>query len=128
MARLSKSLTRKPTEFNPDRKISMSEQHAMINYVRNKVEPCWNFQAGSKGAQNIIVEIKVALSSDGKVSHARITNKNQLQRDAFSLAAGEAALRAVLNPGCQPYKLPADKYAVWKDLTLTFNPREMLGR
>ena len=128
MARLSKSLTRKPTESNPDRKISMSEQHAMINIVRRTMEPCWIVRAGSKDAQNIHVEIKVALRSDGNVSNARITNKNELQKDPFSLAAGESALRAVLNPSCQPYKLPADKYAVWKDLTLTFNPREMLGR
>jgi hypothetical protein len=51
-----------------------------------------------------------------------------LQSDRFKLAAGESALRAVLNPECQPYKLPVNKYDVWKDLKLTFNPREMLGR
>tara|TARA_B100001971_G_scaffold84061_1_gene77337 strand:+ start:1547 stop:2029 length:483 start_codon:yes stop_codon:yes gene_type:complete len=128
MARLSKSLTRKPTEFDPNKKMSLSEQHVMINIVRRTMEPCWIVRAGSKDAQNIHVEIKVALRSDGIVSNAEITNKNELKKDPFSLAAGESALRAVLNPSCQPYKLPADKYAVWKDLALTFNPREMLGR
>jgi hypothetical protein len=127
MARLSKSLSRKPTEFDPNKKISLSERHAMINLVKRTMEPCWNFQAGSKKAQDIIVEIEVALRPDGHVSRANITNRSQLS-DPFKLAAGESALRAVLNPSCQPYKLPANKYEVWKDLKLTFNPREMLGR
>jgi len=34
----------------------------------------------------------------------------------------------VRNPGCNPYDLPRDKYEIWKDLTLTFNPREMFGQ
>ena len=128
MARLTKSLSRKPTEYDPNKRVTMSERHAMINLVKRTMEPCWNFQAGSKKAQDIIVEIEVALRPDGHVSTASITNRSQLQSDPFKLAAGESALRAVLNPSCQPYKLPANKYAVWKDLKLTFNPREMLGR
>ncbi len=127
MARMSKSLSRKPTEFDPNKSISMSDRDAMINIIRRTMEPCWNFQAGSKQAQDIIVEIEVALRPDGHVSRANITNRSQLS-DPFKLAAGESALRAVLNPSCQPYKLPANKYDVWKDLKLTFNPREMLGR
>jgi len=128
MERLSKSLFKKPKKFDPNKSITLNERHAMVNLIKRTMEPCWNFQAGSKQAQDIIVEIEVALRSDGYVSQASITNRSQLQADPFKLAAGESALRAVLNPSCQPYKLPANQYAVWKDLKLTFNPREMLGR
>jgi outer membrane biosynthesis protein TonB len=130
MARLSKSLSRKPTEFDPNRNVTISERHSMINLIKRTMEPCWLFgsQAGSKQAQDIFIEIEVALRPDGHVSRASITNRSQLQSDRFKLAAGESALRAVLNPECQPYKLPVNKYDVWKDLKLTFNPREMLGR
>ena len=128
MKRLLKSLSRKPEKFDPNKGVTMSERHAMINLVKRTMEPCWNFQAGSKQAQDIIVEIEVALRSDGYVSQASIINRAQLQMDPFKLAAGESALRAVLNPSCQPYKLPAKQYKIWKDLKLTFNPREMLGR
>ena len=92
------------------------------------MEPCWNFQAGSKKAQDIIVEIQVKLRPNGYVLDAIITNRSELKSDPFKLAAGESALRAVLNPSCQPYSLPVNRYDVWKDIKLTFNPREMLGR
>ena len=128
MARLSKSLSRQRTEFNPDKQVTMSERHAMINAVKRRMEPCWNFQAGSKKAQDIIVEIEVKLRPDGYVLDAKIMNRSELKSDPFKLAAGESALRAVLNPSCQPYILPANRYDVWKDIKLTFNPREMLGR
>ena len=30
------------------------------------------------------------------------------------------SIHAVLNPSCQPYNLPANRYNIWKDLKLTF--------
>jgi len=128
IARLSKTLSKENREFNPNRQISMSQRHSMINLIKRTMEPCWNFQAGSKRAQDIIVEIEVALRADGHVLNARITNQSQLNTDPFKQAAGESALRAVLNPSCQPYKLPINLYSEWKDLKLRFNPKEMLGR
>jgi hypothetical protein len=126
--RLTKTLVKNPIDYNPTKSSSMSERHLMINIIKRTMEPCWNFQAGSKKAEDIIVEIKVELQPDGKVRSARITNRNYLETNSFRLAAGESALRAVLNPSCQPYKLPVKKYEIWKDLQLIFNPREMLGR
>ena len=126
--RLTKTLVKSSIDYNPTKSSSMSERHLMINIIKRTMEPCWNFQAGSKKAEDIIVEIKVELQPDGKVRSARITNRNYLETDSFRLAAGESALRAVLNPSCQPYKLPVKKYEIWKDLQLIFNPREMLGR
>lgn len=128
MDRLTKTLVKSPIDYNPTKSSSMSERHLMINIIKRTMEPCWNFQAGSKQAEDIIVEIKVELQPDGKVRSARITNRNYLETDSFRLAAGESALRAVLNPSCQPYKLPVKKYEIWRDLQLIFNPREMLGR
>lgn len=128
MTRLSKSLSERPANFDPTKRITISERNAMINLVKRKMEPCWNFQAGSKKAQDIIVAIKVKLRPDGHVLGASITNRSVLNSDPFKLAAAESALRAVLNPSCQPYNLPTNRYDVWKDLKLTFNPREMLGR
>ena len=128
MARLSKSLSKQPTEFDVEKRVTMNERHAMINAVKKKMEPCWNFQAGSKKAQDIIVEIQVKLRPNGYVLDAIITNESELTSDPFKKAAGESALRAVLNPSCQPYSLPVNRYDVWKDIKLTFNPKEMLGR
>jgi len=38
-------------------------------------------------------------------------------------AAVDAARRAIYT--CAPYKLPADKYNVWRDITVDFDPRKM---
>ena len=47
--------------------------------------------------------------------------------DPFFRSAAESALRAVLNRRCQPFKLPPEKYDIWKLMILSFNPKEMFG-
>jgi hypothetical protein len=42
----------------------------------------------------------------------------------YESAAMSAALRAI--HVCAPYKLPADRYADWRDSTLDFSPKDML--
>jgi colicin import membrane protein len=39
--------------------------------------------------------------------------------------AAESALRAVRR--CQPYTMPAAKYDIWRDVEVTFDPRDMFG-
>ena len=39
--------------------------------------------------------------------------------------AYEAARRAILRCGAKGYDLPADKYAQWQDIEITFNPERM---
>ena len=48
------------------------------------------------------------------------------RNNPFYLTAAESARRAILK--CAPLKkLPVEKFARWREITLTFNPREMLG-
>ena len=56
--------------------------------------------------------------------------KHRAGRDALTVAQcrpSEDLQRAVLNPRCHPFKLPADKYDRWRTMTLIFNPRDMVG-
>lgn len=46
--------------------------------------------------------------------------------DSYFRAAADSVLRAIRNPRCNPLELPADKYDLWKEMTVTFDPREML--
>ena len=39
--------------------------------------------------------------------------------------AAESALRAVQR--CAPFNLPVEKYDSWKEIIMTFDPREMFG-
>lgn len=112
-----------PSKMNdPTRELSMT----VIDLLRQQIQKCWNVPAGAKDAQNMTVEIAVTMNQDGTVRRAEIQNSLRAYSDPFYRAAAESALRAVLNPQCQPYKLPPDKYDQWRDLVLNFNPRDML--
>jgi hypothetical protein len=41
----------------------------------------------------------------------------------FMRAAAESARRAIVT--CAPYKLPPEKYSLWRDITIAFDPRQM---
>ena len=75
----------------------------------------------------MVIEIKMTVGQDGQVRTASIQNSSRMFADPFFRAAAESALRAVKNPRCSPLKLPADQYDVWKDLTLSFNPKDLVG-
>jgi len=38
--------------------------------------------------------------------------------------AANAAYRAIMNPRCQPWPLPAEKYDSWRTLTFNFDSRD----
>lgn len=102
--------------------MTMSE----IDAIRYQIEKCWSIPAGARNAENLVVRIKIFLNSDGSLSKAPEIVGGDLSGDPFYRTAAESARRAVLK--CQPLKnLPAEKYSNWREITLTFNPREMLG-
>ena len=108
---------------DPTRDLSASEMDA----VRQQIAQCWNVPSGARYAEELIVDIFVVMNSDATVREARIVNNGRMGNDPFYRSAAESALRAVLNPRCSPLKLPRDKFEVWKTMTLSFNPREMLA-
>ena len=121
--RIGRVLTTPARPHDAARPLTISE----IDLVRQQIAGCWNLPAGAKEAEDLIIEIWVAMNPDGTVREARIQNQGRLRADGFFRAAAESALRAVLNPRCSPLKLPRDKYNQWQTMTLTFNPREMFG-
>ena len=98
-----------------------------IDLVRQQIARCWNLPAGAREAENLVIEIWVAMNPDGTVREARIRDTARMTSDLFFRAAAESALRAILNPRCNPLRLPREKYEHWKTMTLNFNPREMFG-
>ena len=114
----------RPVTSSLDNKITASEIAAIIAAVRSQVERCWNIPAGAKDAKNLVVEIHLALNPDGTVREAAIVDQARMQSDGFFRTAAESARRAILL--CQPLKLPPDKYSVWQEMTLSFNPSQIL--
>ena len=95
-----------------------------IDLVRETIRPCWHFPAGLKNAEQLIVDIKMEIDNKGYVKNAIVEDKHRVATDPNFRTAAESAVRAVLDPACNPLPLPADKYAEWKDLELSFNPKD----
>jgi hypothetical protein len=49
----------------------------------------------------------------------------RMNRDAYFRSAAENAVRAILQ--CSPFELPVAQYAAWKQVTLTFNPKDLFS-
>ncbi|MDA1089779.1 MAG: cell envelope integrity protein TolA [Proteobacteria bacterium] len=118
---ITKALSSKTSRNNPDRPLAISE----IDLVRQQIRECWSLPAGAREAEDLSIEIRMVMNPDGTVRQAQILNQKRLGSDPFFRAAAESALRAVLNPRCNPLKLPPDKYQQWQNMILIFDPKQM---
>jgi outer membrane biosynthesis protein TonB len=92
-----------------------------IDALRARIAQCWSPPPGGLGADAIIVKLRLRLNEDGSlVGYPSIANSGS---SPFFQAAADSAVRAVFQ--CQPYALPGEKYEVWRDMILTFDPRQM---
>ena len=93
-----------------------------IEALRARIQQCWNPPAGAADARDIIVELRIRFNQDGSLAGPP-TVSNRGSSSYFQVAA-ESAMRAVVR--CAPYTfLPIAKYDAWKDVEVTFDPREM---
>ena len=96
-----------------------------IDTFRAQMRRCWNPPSGARNAEDLIVQVRVSLASNGMISAGpKVMNRAQLG-DPFFRAAAESVLRAIRR--CQPFKMPPEKYAAWRDIELKFDPGKMLG-
>jgi colicin import membrane protein len=93
-----------------------------IDALRARIQQCWNPPAGLADARDLVVVVRIRFNQDGSLS-AEPTLSNSVSHPTFQIAA-ESALRAVRR--CAPYSfMPIAKYDVWKDVEVTFDPRDM---
>jgi len=111
----------------PTTQASIAEIDALRAAVRQQVSPCWSPPIGAREARDLVVTVYVRLDPSGQVRDARIVDSARMAFDRFYEAAADAARRAVLNDKCNPLKLPPDKYDLWREIELTFDPRDALG-
>jgi outer membrane biosynthesis protein TonB len=99
-------------------KLTMNE----IDALRARIQQCWNPPAGAADAKDLIVEVRIRFNQDGSLAAApTVSNRGS---SSYFQVASESALRAVVR--CAPYTfLPAAKYDAWKDVEVTFDPRDM---
>mgnify|MGYP006276143303 CR=1 FL=1 len=93
--------------------------------LRLSVSRCWNFSALSTAAAQVTVTVGMDMARDGTPANLRMIG-HEGGGAAAARQAYETARRAILR--CQPYALPAEKYAQWQEIEMTFNPDEMRRR
>lgn len=98
-----------------------------IDLIRQTIRKCWHFPAGLRNAEDLIVDIKMELDPEGNVIKAEIVDTNRMASDQDYRTAAENAYRAVLDPKCNPLPLPKESYNEWKNLELSFNPKDMFS-
>ena len=99
-----------------------------VNGFKVAVQDCWAVDIGSQSS-DVVVVVTMSLDQSGKVVPGSIELKSS------SGGAGRAVETAFLRArraifGCQNdgYDLPDDKYEQWKDIEVTFNPKEFRTR
>ena len=113
-------------EYDSSAPVTISQ----IDAIRRHFEKCWNIPAGARDAEDLAVQIRVAMAPDATVRTAEIVQDGRLYTDEFYRAAAESARRAVLNPRCRSLKgigLRPEQYDQWRDMVITFNPKQMIG-
>ena len=110
------------SEFVETAPLSMTE----LDNIRYQIQKNWNLPAGGRDAHNMKVTLHILLSRDGAVLDVTVVNLAQTQTDPFFRAMAESAVRAVLKTEKIRYLSP-DKYHLWRDMKLNFDPSDMFG-
>jgi colicin import membrane protein len=99
--------------------LSMSE----LDALRARLASLWNIPAGAKDPRELTVIIRVRLKPDGTLNGPPIVITSGTT--PLFMASRDSAIRALFRG--QPYDmLRPETYDVWKDIEITFDPRQMI--
>lgn len=102
--------------------LTMSE----FDLLTQQLQRCWSIQAGARYAEDLVVEVRVIVNRERRVLSAAIVDQWRYGQDSYFRAAADSAIRAINSPQCEILNVPPDKYDIWKDMIVTFDPRDML--
>ena len=123
MASTGEELSPTPSLGKSDGRAAQLSQ-SEIDALRKRLGECWNPPAGAADGGQLKVVMRVLFKPD-----ATVATPPQLvaaTASPFGPAMAESAKRAILT--CQPFTmLRPDHYQQWKDIEITFDPREMFG-
>jgi hypothetical protein len=89
---------------------------------RNSIIKCWNVSAMPKEYSGVVITIGFSIKSDGMPDQKSIRLVSyEGSSDNAVRSNYEAARRAIIRCGARGFKLPLDKYQMWKDVELVFH-------
>ncbi|MBS7540175.1 energy transducer TonB [Ancylobacter lacus] len=94
-----------------------------IDALRARLMGLWNPPAGAANPQELIVTVRIRLNIDGTLAGPpQVITSGQSQ---FFMTARDSAIRAIFRG--QPFDmLSPSKYEAWKDIEITFDPRDIV--
>ena len=92
--------------------------------LRFAVQQCWSIDPGSPAA-SVVITVGFSLDQQGRVDQGSIRQTSVDGPDGAREDAFARARRAILRCQGEGYDLPAEKYAQWRDIEVTFNPANM---
>jgi colicin import membrane protein len=99
--------------------LSLSE----LDALRQRLAQLWSIPAGAKDPQELVVQVRIKLKPDGTLAAPPMVLTSG--RSALFVAARDSAIRALFRG--QPYDmLRPENYELWKDVEITFDPRDMI--
>lgn len=109
-----------PTFGSPTAPSGARMTQSELDALRSRLARCWSPPIGWVDPAEVRVVVQISLNMDGSLANAQVVEAPPGQ---FARQAPESAVRAVRM--CAPYNLPADKYDTWREVRVTFDPRDM---
>jgi len=91
--------------------------------ILGKIEQNWILPIGALSAENTVIDLHIELRRDGMLARPPAV-LNQSASPVYQ-AMARAAVSAAESG--QPYRIPPQQYEQCRDITITFNPRDMYG-
>ncbi len=98
----------------------------LASLLMSQIYHCWSPPTGTPHPERMIVKYEVSLNRDGSVAQPpqlAPESASAASADPYMAAAAGAARRAIYT--CSPYRLPADRYAQWRNFVVVFDPRQL---
>jgi len=96
----------------------------LVTMLQSMLSRCWHPDEGVPHPERLIVKYRLFLNRDGTIAQPpqlMPESAAAASSDPRMAAAAGWARRAIYE--CQPYKLPPNRYADWRDIVFTFDPR-----
>jgi hypothetical protein len=110
-----------------ERIATQSMTAAEVDAMKQQLSECWNVPSDMRKTDYPAVEIRAAFNRDGSLAHAEIVDAARMDTDPLYRTVALGAYRAVQL--CSPLRqMPAEKYYLWKNVTLNFDPKETVDQ
>ena len=94
-----------------------------LDALRARLAQLWSPPAGAQNPQELVVAVRIRLKPDGTLAGPPIVTTSG--QSPLFMAARDSAIRAVFRG--QPFDmLRPETYELWKDIEVTFDPRDMI--